>query len=38
MLSHTLHGAVNGSATVELRFDRIGFELDEEAGENANTL
>ncbi len=38
MLSHTLHKAVNRSVAVELRFDRIGFELDEKTGENANTL
>lgn len=38
MLSRTLHGIVNGSATLELRLDRIGFNLDEKTGENANTL
>lgn len=38
MLSHTLHSAVHGSVTVELRFDRIGFKLDEKPGKNANTL
>lgn len=38
MLSRTLHGIVNGGATLELRLDRIGFDLDEKTRENANTL
>ena len=38
MLSNTLHSAVHGGVAIKLRFNRIGFELDEKTGENADTL